>query len=74
MNCLHCSQGLNNKEEVRVRLTMLSCPCCESIVFVLKEEVNTHDRFITQEQQAQEEKPQRNISANKKPQSRREAK
>tara|TARA_R110000787_G_scaffold24229_4_gene68940 strand:+ start:8747 stop:8908 length:162 start_codon:yes stop_codon:yes gene_type:complete len=53
---------------------MLSCPCCESIVFVLKEEVNTHDRFITQEQQAQEEKPQRNISANKKPQSRREAK
>tara|TARA_R100000544_G_C2215619_1_gene54406 strand:+ start:327 stop:542 length:216 start_codon:yes stop_codon:yes gene_type:complete len=69
MNCLHCSQELNNKEEVQVRLTMLSCPCCESIVFVLKEKENDNDNIITQEQQSgKKEKPQRSLSASKKPQ------
>tara|TARA_R110000796_G_scaffold35822_2_gene91935 strand:- start:3366 stop:3515 length:150 start_codon:yes stop_codon:yes gene_type:complete len=46
MNCLHCSEQLEKKEEVQVKLTMLTCPCCDSVVFVLKEEDIKNDDVI----------------------------
>jgi len=50
VNCLHCSQELKKKEEAIVKVTMLTCPCCNSIVFVLKEEEIKNEKPIVNEQ------------------------